>query len=132
MTTPVKSTDDFNNFLTYLEKQATTTIEPLGGEVMMKETATAVAAAATPVPYKTNDQQLNAWIVSQLQSNFLFMSLDEDSHIDDDPDTTLLQEIATEFEIVEYDPGQIIVEQGTRINSYVVDDVVYVVIFNVW
>jgi hypothetical protein len=78
---------------------------------MMKETATAVAAS--PVPYNTNDQHLNAWIVTQLQSNFLFMSLNEDSHIDDDPDTTLLQEIAAQFEIVEYDPGQIIVEQGT-------------------
>lgn len=78
---------------------------------MMKETAT--AAAASPVPYNTNDQHLNTWIVTQLQSNFLFMSLNEDSHIDDDPDTTLLQEIAAQFEIVEYDPGQIIVEQGT-------------------
>ena len=40
------------------------------------------------------------------------MSLNDDSHIDDDPDTTLLQEIAAQFEIVEYDPGQVIMEQG--------------------
>ena len=79
---------------------------------MMKETATAVAASLSYYNI-TNDQHLNTWIVTQLQSNFLFMSLNEDSHIDDDPDTTLLQEIAAQFEIVEYDPGQIIVEQGT-------------------
>ena len=72
-------------------------------------------------PYNNNDHDLSTWIVTQLQSNFLFMSLNDDSHIDDDPDTTLLQEIAAQFEIVEYDPGQVIMEQGTymrRHNTY--------------
>ena len=78
---------------------------------MMKETAVTV-----PPPYNNND--LSTWIVTQLRSNFLFMSLNDDSHIDDDPDTTLLQEIAAQFEIVEYDPGQVIMEQGTYMRRY--------------
>ena len=80
---------------------------------MMKETAVTV-----PPPSNNNDHDLSTWIVTQLQSNFLFMSLNDDSHIDDDPDTTLLQEIAAQFEIVEYDPGQVIMEQGTYMRRH--------------
>ena len=70
--------------------------------------------APNNIDYDNDGWQLLSWIVSHLRSNFLFMSLNDDP----DRDTSSLEEIAKQFEIVEYDPGQIIVEQGTFLYEY--------------
>jgi hypothetical protein len=91
---------------------------------------TKMMEVTAPITYDDDGRKLLSWIVLHLRSNFLFMSLNDDPdtdttssledicHDDRDKDTSSLEEIARQFEIVEYDPGQIIVEQGTLLYVY--------------
>ena len=76
---------------------------------------TKMMEVTAPITYDDDGRKLLSWIVLHLRSNFLFMSLNDDPDTDT---TSSLEEIASQFEIVDYDPGQIIVEQGKVLYGY--------------
>jgi hypothetical protein len=78
--------------------------DPKDGGISSPNSSTATSATSTTGGVRVADAKLISLITSQLRSNFLFMSLDDDA----------IAEVARQFEIVEYEPGHVIVEQGNE------------------